>query len=391
MLLGYLIILLQITFTLDELMLKNFGGVERNKLDNVLNLNIYDNNDSDNIGHLKLRTSSYHSHDDLINTLSDKKGSFCILSLNCQSLNAKFYSLLILIDELKQNNIKLGAICLQETWLVEDADMTLFQIPDYNCITQGKYCSAHGGLAIYLHHDYLYEKIILPEKSEIWEGLIVKIINKNGKNILICNIYRPPGVNLNNEFTQIFNDEINILMTELNRHRSYISLIGDFNIDLLKINERIVYRDFLDNIISSGLHPLITFPTRIAEHSATLIDNVFTNYPMTDSDLTGILVSEISDHFPYFYTMKLDVQDRQQSSSLIYTRKFTPESLDKLYNEIDSLDIYHNFNNDLDTDPNINYNILEQILVNGLNKHIPLKKSKLVNINTRNRIGLQME
>ena len=34
--------------------------------------------------------------------------------------------------------------------------MSLFQIPNYTCITQGKYCSQHGGLVIYLHHKYSF-------------------------------------------------------------------------------------------------------------------------------------------------------------------------------------------------------------------------------------------
>ena len=42
-------------------------------------------------------------------------------------------------------------MCIQETWLTDQSDVSLFKIDGYNLISQGKKCSAHGGLAIYLN------------------------------------------------------------------------------------------------------------------------------------------------------------------------------------------------------------------------------------------------
>ena len=50
---------------------------------------------------------------------------------------------------------------------------------------------------------------------------------------------------------------------------------------------------------SAGLHPLISLPTRITSHSATLIDNIFTNDICTNIS-SGVLFSSISDHLPAF-------------------------------------------------------------------------------------------
>ena len=52
-------------------------------------------------------------------------------------------------------------------------------------------------------------------------------------------------------------------------------------------------------MLSHGL-PLITLPTHISEYSATLIDNIFSNGSSPQSQSAGILLSNISDHFPYF-------------------------------------------------------------------------------------------
>ena len=37
-------------------------------------------------------------------------------------------------------------ICLQETWLSENDDLSPFQIEGYNCVSKGKSCSNKGGL-----------------------------------------------------------------------------------------------------------------------------------------------------------------------------------------------------------------------------------------------------
>ena len=55
----------------------------------------------------------------------------------------------------------------------------------------------------------------------------------------------------------------------------------------------------LDSIYSLGLFPLITKPTGITSHSATLIDNIFTDIH-DYAHMSGVIVCDISDHFPVF-------------------------------------------------------------------------------------------
>ena len=43
--------------------------------------------------------------------------------------------------------------------------------------------------------------------------------------------------------------------------------------------------------------PVLTLLTRITDCSATLIDNIFTD-TLTSLNSSGIIISEISDHFP---------------------------------------------------------------------------------------------
>ena len=168
--------------------------------------------------------------------------------------HAKFDKLSLLIEELSRGKFEFSIICLQETWLAEGADSSLLQIPNYNCIFQGYRCSQHGGLAIYVNKQYEYETYTLPIQSNLWEGLSVKIINNgNGKNIIITNIYRPPLTNLNNETIYTFTDELSILFNDLNKSNSINILLGDFNIDLLKIRNQNAFKDYLCSIISQGM------------------------------------------------------------------------------------------------------------------------------------------
>jgi hypothetical protein len=57
-------------------------------------------------------------------------------------------------------------------------------------------------------------------------------------------------------------------------------MLGDFNIDLLKINENPAVKEYFENLITLGMYPEITLPTRITDTSATLIDNIFSNVSM---------------------------------------------------------------------------------------------------------------
>ena len=61
-----------------------------------------------------------------------------------------------------------------------------------------------------------------------------------------------------------FNDEIlNPLMEELSLESQNIYLMGDYNIDLMKIEVDVATSQFFDTITSNLFVPHITYPTRI--------------------------------------------------------------------------------------------------------------------------------
>ena len=112
-----------------------------------------------------------------------EKSSF-LVSLNIQSMNAKFDKLTTLLPYLNESNFMFSAICILETWLGNDQDISLFEIPGYNLIHKGKSCSEHGGLIIYLNEEFTYNHRKLYNQSNLWEGLFIDVFNKhiNKKN-----------------------------------------------------------------------------------------------------------------------------------------------------------------------------------------------------------------
>ena len=116
-----------------------------------------------------------------------------------------------------------------------------FSIENYNLISQGKQCSSHGGLAIYLHEKKYLKTVPSPIISEIFESQFIEIseVNRNRHtHILLGNIYmyRPPPRDILLNYKS-FTEELALTISfQTFKDRNYDIIIGgDMNIDLLKI------------------------------------------------------------------------------------------------------------------------------------------------------------
>jgi hypothetical protein len=130
-------------------------------------------------------------------------------------------------------------------------------------------------------------------------------------------------------------------------------------------------------LFSNALYPIITKPTRITSHSATLIDHIYTN--SSNLDLTaGILTLDITDHLPIFCLLS-DNKFRSEKPVIYYRdcRKFNKDTyLCDLKNT--NWDILY------DNDINISTKNILNTIQNIINKHAPMKlasRSKLKQIN----------
>ena len=176
----------------------------------------------------------------LIHTAPDKlknsRDNFNILSLNVQSLNAKYDALVVLLDIIAQQNMKFHAICIQETWLNDNTDMDLFQLEGYNCISQSfnPLCSSHGGLVTYVDSEYSASGIESVNDSTVWGGLFILVHDPSlVKDIVVGNIYRPPKDDNNRSNVDTFARELEPIFARINDTRAEIFLAGDYNINFL--------------------------------------------------------------------------------------------------------------------------------------------------------------
>ena len=132
-----------------------------------------------------IKLSEYCDIKTLSKSLQHAKGGLSILSLNSQSLSAKFDDFQVVIEQLNTNNAA-SVICLHETWLSSESSTSLYDLPNYQLISRGKYCSNHGGLITYVHNDYNWEPVNAKDQTTGWENLFLKITHRtqNTKNIL---------------------------------------------------------------------------------------------------------------------------------------------------------------------------------------------------------------
>ena len=358
--------------SLDNEMLANLGGITANSLNLLMEHN---NIDIEGEPHVFCH-SPYYDDKMFTDTLKNKSNVFTCLSINIQSLHAKIDQLRIYIHSLLQNEVKIGAILLQETWINPNNDTTLLEINGYNLISQPCKITSHGGLAIYILEEIEYELLdTINSESGTWEGLFIKLKLNSQNKLILGNVYRPPRDLIVN-YTAFTNEFENHLQS-LNGN----TLIGgDFNIDLLKVNNKSAIHDYLNCILACGFIPSITLPTRLTSNTGTLIDNILCKMSNDISQITsGILTMKISDHQPIFVSLNY-VYNLNKSSKYIKITKRDELSVEKFRAFLRSRINNTVFVNDTNANPNENYDLLNSIIKEGLEIHMP---SKIVKFNKK--------
>ena len=258
----------------ESIILKEYGGKVRNDLNSILS--------SQNIDHdIDLTSfSPYVTVEQLPGHVSQIADKISILSLNCGSIRSKFDDLYILLHELStKDNFKFSVINIQETWIKAGEndsapDVSMYKLPGYQTFALGASCSSKGGLFCYVSESLNASHKLSIKDSNIWEALFLDI-DLDSTSLTVGNIYRPPRFNNNNQSVGSFIKEFKPVVEKLSKEKNNIVLSGDFNIDLLKVNDREKYAEFFDLLISLGFLPKITFPTRFAKKSASLLDQIF--------------------------------------------------------------------------------------------------------------------
>ena len=190
----------------------------------------------------------------------------------------------------------------------------------------------------------------------------------NNQKVIIGGIYRHPKGNIEH-----FNSNLHNTIKQI-KYNTLAIILGDININLMsESNEKV--QSYLNNYLESNFIPCVTLPTRIRNHSATLIDHIFLKNPrkfIQNKCSSGNLVFDISDHLPNFMFLDINtplIKDRP------YVRLFTEnkiktfkENLEKEKNLITDDHLY-----DVDS----SYEIFSTNYLELFNKYFPyVRQSK---------------
>ena len=364
--------------------LKSFGGTAKHDLNAILN-----NFDDSSEEFETFMTSPYFDLESISEISQTQKRTFKVLSLNIQSIQAKFNHFLSFLQILSEKNISFDSILLQETWLSESwieipENMALYQIPGYILFPQGKKCCGHGGLFTYVRDIYKCSSPrTLYQHSDVYEALYIDVTCEDlDDKITLGNIYRPSKSTGDYKNVSTFIQQINPVIDFLDKEKSTLILGGDFNINLIEINQKEKFQEFFDMLVSRGLYPGITLPTRFSTHRATLLDNIFCKVPNSNmKSASGIFIGKLSDHLLVFTC--LDVfQSKTQRPKFVTVQEKSTKAVNEFAKYMHFTINQTVFNRDILSDPNENYEKLEHIILEGNSLHFPKKDSAFQLIQT---------
>ena len=196
----------------------------------------------------------------------------------------------------------------------------------------------------------------------------------NSRKYILCNVYRLPCYLATD--IDLFNAEFCSLLRTIKHRNSSVLVCGDFNIDLLSVTSNRHVTEYFDNIITSRFFPKITLPTRIQENSNTLIDQIWSNnLEESKKSKSCILINDISDH-KMIFTFIENIEFIEKCDKLIKIEQRGEIAIQKFVEELKSMKIFDELNQNINNSPEDNYNKFASLLNHAREKQLPIKLVK---------------
>lgn len=224
----------------------------------------------------------------LVKRLNSKHHGIHCAHINVNGLLHKLDEIRLLLSE-----TKIDILAITETHLHDNITDTDIDIVDYSIIRKDRLDQKNnwGGVLLYFCNHLEIHQITVPRVSmeDLWIELIVK-----SQKLLVGCIYRPPH---DKKFFQQFQTALENI-----GHRANILILGDFNVDLSKVNT--MSNDFKQILHSVNLTNIITKYTLITDKSMTMIDLVISS-DTSKIVQCGTYETGISDHDLIFATFNM--------------------------------------------------------------------------------------
>ena len=193
-----------------------------------------------------------------------RPNNFKILLQNIRGIFHKTDELLISLEETSPH-----VLCITEHHLRMD-ELNNINLGHY--ILGSQYCRQslkQGGVSIFVSSDIQFHTINLDRFNKEKDLEICTLrIGLPHKNLIIICTYRSPTGNFKH-----FINQLEVILDSLHKVSTNLILCGDFNINHLEVCNR---SNQLGSLLASfNLFGIVTFPTRVATNSNTLISNIY--------------------------------------------------------------------------------------------------------------------
>ena len=240
---------------------------------------------------------------DTLDALQLVKG-FKLVHMNVRSLVKKIDQIRIMLHE-----SNLDVLSFSETWLKPHINTKIVELKGYKSIRLDRVVSAGrpkkynkkrgGGLLLYINEKHVANTESLDTlnlSNNHVEAQWVHIHRPACKDVVVCNIYRPPTGNLAKAISYLED-----CLKVINLGKTDVFVIGDMNVNYIN-KKSPEYKKLNFFASSNGLTQCINTTTRVTEKTKSIIDLILTNSKFIQS--SGSLDHHISDHQPIYVVHK---------------------------------------------------------------------------------------
>ena len=217
-----------------------------------------------------------------LSVLNDKRG-LKMAHFNIRTLPGNFDQVKILL-----HNHPVDVIAFSETRLDEFISDSEISVDNYQLYRKDRNRNG-GGVILYVSNTNCHHKLREDLMISSLELVAIELTQGKSKPIIVLAWYRPPNSNMD-----LFDDIERVLSITECENKDFI-LMGDLNCNLLSPNPSCHTKRLVDICEDANLEQVINEPTRVVQHTSTLIDVLFTTNKLKITG-SGVIHVGLSDH-----------------------------------------------------------------------------------------------
>ena len=184
-----------------------------------------------------------------------------------------------------------------------------------------------GGICIYIHNSLDFKiRNDIDKFDDDLETCSIEIVNSKSKNFIITGIYRPTKSDV-----KLLKDYCKNLLKKKNTNDKTVFILGDLNVNSLDYDNNESVKKIFNMIFQCGFLPLIQRATRVTRTTATAIDHIITDAIFDKTKHSGIIKTQISDHFPIFTILENCKNCKNNEKTKTTKRDFNEENIQNFY------------------------------------------------------------